>query len=130
MAHGNRVVQLQLALEALQVGMDQAIACGLLVNELISNCFKHSFPEGGTGEVCIALQPTSQSGMWRLRVSDTGAGLPADFEERRKTSLGLQLVSDLANQLGGTLTIDSMPGQGATFTVLFKAQEPAALEMP
>jgi PAS domain S-box-containing protein len=130
MASGDRVLRLQLALGSLQVGMDQAIACGLLVNELISNCFKHGFPEGSRGEVHIELQPTDESAMWRLRVSDTGVGLPADFEERRKTSLGLQLVSDLSKQLGGTLTIDSPAGQGAAFTVIFKPQEPAALLMP
>jgi signal transduction histidine kinase len=68
--------------------------------------------------------------MWCLRVSDTGVGLPADFEERRKTSLGLQLVSDLTKQLGGSLTIESPPGQGAVFTVIFKVQAPVALVMP
>jgi two-component sensor histidine kinase len=50
-------------------------------------------------------------------VSDTGVGLPADFEARRSDSLGLQLISDLAGQLGGTLEIG--PGPAAVFTITF-----------
>jgi PAS domain S-box-containing protein len=129
-ASSSRVVHLQLMLTSVRVGMDQALPCGLLVNELISNCFKHSFPDGRPGEVHLDLAPTDESALWRLRVSDDGVGLPADFEDRRKTSLGLQLVSDLARQIGGTLTIDSKPNQGVGFTVIFKVMEPVCLTMP
>ena len=67
---------------------------------------------------------------WCLGVSDTGVGLPPDFEDKRKASLGLQLVTDLSHQLGGTLEIDSVPGAGARFSVVFTVQAPAALVMP
>jgi two-component sensor histidine kinase len=116
----NGVVRLALELTAVNVGMDQATPCGLLVNELISNCLKHGFPDGRAGEVVVGLQPTGSAGLWRLSVRDTGVGLPADFESRRTQSLGLQLVSDLARQLGGTLEIGS--GSGAVFTVVFPVQ--------
>ncbi len=75
--------------------MDQAIASGLLVNELISNALKHGFPQECAGDINVELQPEVTPSRWRLRVKDNGVGLPEDFEARRKTSLGLQLVDDL-----------------------------------
>ena len=128
-------VRLTLNLGSVQAGMDQATAAGMLLNELISNCLKHGFPEGRTGEVCVELQPAHDQdnppdGRWSLRVVDTGVGLPPDVEDKRRASLGLQLVTDLSNQLGGTLVIDSVPGQGARFGVVFPVQKPAALVMP
>ncbi len=110
-------VQLRLDLASVPVEMDQALPCGLLVNELVSNCLKHGFPDGRTGEVRVELQPVPGDPQWRLRVSDTGVGLPADFASLRGQSLGLQLVSDLAQQIDGTLTIG--PGPGTDFTVTF-----------
>jgi two-component sensor histidine kinase len=120
-------VRLQLDMETLQVGLDQATPAGMLVSELVSNCLKHAFPEGHTGEIGISLHPLPEPDQWRLRVSDSGIGLTPDFEERRKTSLGLQLAGDMATQMGGTLHIGS--GPQAVFTVDFKAEVPAPLKI-
>jgi two-component sensor histidine kinase len=129
------LVRLTLDLGALQVGMDQAISAGLLVNELISNCLKHGFPQDRAGAVSVVLLPVdaqtdAADALWRICVSDTGVGLPPDFEERRKTSLGLQLVDDLSQQIGGGLGVASKPGEGAQFTVTFTALAPKSLVMP
>ena len=106
------------------VVMDQATPCGLLVNELISNSLKHGFPDGRSGEVVLGLQLmpelAGEPGLLRLSVSDTGFGLPQDFDTRCRQSLGMQLVSDLARQLGGTLHIGT--GPGSEFAVLFARQ--------
>lgn len=115
-------IRLRLDLVSHHIVLDQAIPCGMLVNELISNCLKHGFPDGRTGEVGIDLQQVGSGPQLRLRVSDTGIGLPADFEVKRKKSLGLQLVSDLAEQLGGILEIQ--PGPPAVFSVTFNADKP------
>jgi two-component sensor histidine kinase len=122
-AQQNDGVQLVLDLGAVQVSLDQATPCGLLVNELVSNCFKHGFPEARTGEVRVALAPLDTS-RWSLSVSDNGVGLAHDFDARRATSLGLQLVSDLAQQLNGKLAVG--PGPGAAFTVVFSIIQPVA----
>ena len=115
-AQQNDGVQLVLDLAEVQVTLDQATPCGLLVNELISNCLKHGFPQGRTGEVRVALEPM-EGQQWCLSVRDNGAGLPSDFDARRTNSLGLQLVSDLAQQLGARLVVG--PGPGAAFIVIF-----------
>ncbi len=132
-------VQLKLHMGSVSVGMDQAMACGLLTNELVANSVKHAFPHAlsmdRSAEVCVELAPANPDtvqldALWRLRVYDTGVGLPPDFEDKRKTSLGLQLVGDLAQQAKGTLRVASRPGEGAEFSIVFKALTPEALVMP
>jgi PAS domain S-box-containing protein len=110
-------IRLVLELAPTQTVMDQAIPCGLLVNELVSNSLKHAFPDGRDGEVRVELEPVSAGTQLRLRVADNGVGLPKDFDLAKTHSLGLQLVSDLAIQLRGQLTIG--PGPGTSFELSF-----------
>jgi len=121
----NATVRLQVDVDSVQLGMDQATPCGLLVNELISNCFKHAFPEVQSGLVQISLKLLPNSNQIKLSVMDTGIGLPKNFEERRNHSLGLQLVSDLTKQIGSVLTIDQNvePITGVKFIVIFSSEE-------
>ncbi len=118
-------IQLQLELAPVLVEMDQALPCGLLVNELVSNALKHAFPGGRAGLVRVVLQPVAgEPTRWCLAVSDDGVGLPADLEARRAQSLGLQLVADLAGQLHGALALSAAPGSGARFAVTFTIATP------
>lgn len=119
-------IKLELELASVKVSMDQATPCGLLVNELISNCVKHAFPDGRQGMVKVELQPLEGKEQFQLRVSDNGIGLPADFEDRRKTSLGLQLAGDLAGQLGSSLVI----GPAASFSLSFLPGAPVISARP
>jgi len=119
-------IHLCLELGAVQLGLDQALPCGLLISELLTNALKHGFPDGRMGEVCLELQSLDNDADWRLRVSDNGVGLPHDWVTKRQNSLGLQLVSNLASQCGGTLKI----GPGPVFTVDFRVVPPAHLQMP
>ena len=75
----------------------------------------------------VALQRTAD-GQFVLRVSDDGAGLPADLDPARATTLGLRLVTNLAGQLGGKLTIERPAGGGAAFAVVFPAPADAVIE--
>ena len=112
-------VQLRLQLDSAEVGMDQAMPCGLLVNELLSNCLKHGFADDRQGEVCVQLQARDGGRQLCLQVSDNGVGMPQGFVLERSQSLGLQLVFDLIVQLGGNLEIGQ--GPGAHFSVSFAA---------
>jgi PAS domain S-box-containing protein len=96
---------------------DLAIPCGLIVNELVTNAFKHAFPER-RGAVEIDLQREGER--LTLRVSDDGVGLPQRFELTSLTSLGLQLVQTLSEQMGGAVTIER-GAAGVAFSVSFKA---------
>ena len=110
-------VVLHTDIEQTFVDLEQAVPCGLLVTELVSNSLKHAFADGRAGEVRVTLHHPDNGPGLVLTVSDTGPGLPADFDERRTQSLGLQLVSDLTRQLRGTLTITRQPG--ASFALAF-----------
>ena len=109
-------IQLHCDLVPVHIEIDQAIPCGLLVNELVSNALKHAFPTGQGGEVRVELHPQDYPPGWRLRVADNGVGLPPDLSPDYATTMGLRLVSDLARQLGGRLQIGA--GPGAVFEVV------------
>ncbi len=110
-------VRLILDLAAVEVETRVAIPCGLIVNELMTNSLKHAFSGGRSGEIRVSLHADAE-GTIQLRVSDTGAGLPSDFTTRQRTSLGLQLVSDLAKQLRGALEV----GPQSALTVSFPSR--------
>jgi two-component sensor histidine kinase/PAS domain-containing protein len=120
-------IQLRFDMISARVPMDQAMPCGLLMNELISNSLKHGFPDGRSGEIGVELQRVAGARL-QLRVHDNGVGLPEDFEARRAQSLGLQLVADLARQLRGELVIG--PARAAAFTLTFTPAELATSPAP
>lgn len=107
---------LETALEDVWVGLETATPCGLLLHELLTNCFKHAFPEGRTGRVRVELRATAGQALM-LRVGDTGCGFPDDLDFRATESLGLQLVCALAEQLQGTIALERT--EGTHFTILF-----------
>ena len=112
------------------VPIDQAIPCGLIANELLTNALKHGFAEGDRGEVALALRLQGESEV-HIAVSDNGVGLPKDFETRRASSLGMQLIADLTRQLGGRVSIGE--GPGASFTITFnrsKAEQSGPIPRP
>lgn len=122
------LVHLRLDLQPVQMEIDQAIPCGLIVNELVSNSLKHAFAEGGPGDVRVDLHAGPDGAGLTLSVCDSGPGLPPDFDLKRQRSLGLQLVSDLARQLEGSLTVGD--GPGARFEVTFYRARMATIEIP
>jgi len=117
---GDGSVDLRLEVESAFFGVDTAIPCGLIINELVSNALKHGFPGGRSGQIRVELRPRD-GGQWVLRVSDDGVGLPGDFELGSTSSLGLQLVSTLAAQIEGAVRIDR--AAGTSFEVVFSSDD-------
>ena len=105
-----RAIRLELDLAPVGVVMDQALPCGLLVSELVSNALKHAFPEGRGGDLRVELQRAPGGSGWRLRVADNGVGLPPGLALEHISTLGLRLVSDLARQMGGHLEVHREAG--------------------
>jgi two-component sensor histidine kinase len=112
-----RGAELRLQIDPVFLDLDTAIACGLLINELVSNALKHAFPTGweGAGEIHVALQSLGDDRL-ELRVSDNGVGLPPGLAPEETTSLGLRLVQMLTQQLRGTLEVDSQAGTAVRIT--------------
>jgi len=103
------------------LAVDTSIPCGLIVNELVSNCFKHAFPERRTGEIRVALRRTkgdSNGSHYRLTVSDDGVGIDPALSLKDVESVGLRLVTTLTeNQLGGSLELQR--NHGTSFSIEF-----------
>ena len=112
----NSTITLKTNIERVSLGMDMAIPCGLIINELVLNCLKHAFPLGSSGEICLNLYSTSENTI-TLLVSDNGIGFPQDLDFKSTNSLGLQLVNALTNQLGGT--VELIRSVGAEFKITF-----------
>ncbi len=94
-------VELEKDLQPVELVLDQAIPCGLILNELISNSLKHAFPGGAAGRIHISLRAVGDQ--VEITIADDGPGLPDDFDQERDANLGLQLVETLIGQLDGRI---------------------------
>ena len=117
---GDRIT-LSIQADPIWIEVRNAVPCGLLVNELLSNSLKYAFPGDQGGEVTIALRATS-AGQMVLIVRDTGIGFPAHMDFRHTDSLGLQLVCLLTEQLGGTIELER--ASGTQWTLRFPRSNP------
>ncbi|MDC3952281.1 sensor histidine kinase [Polyangium jinanense] len=108
-------VALALDAEGVPLGVDAAITCGLVVNELVSNAIKHAFPDGRNGTVRVGLKRRGDEVV--LEVEDDGIGFPPDVDFRDAGTLGLKLVCILAEQIHGTIELQR--DSGTKFVVRF-----------
>jgi len=96
-------------LEDLFFDIQTAIPCGLIINELVSNAFKHAFPKNRKGEISIRLKHLDGDS-FLLAVKDNGVGLPDDFSIDVSQTMGMQLITLLCEQLEGRIEIDRSAG--------------------
>ncbi|PZV07453.1 MAG: hypothetical protein DCF22_21980 [Leptolyngbya sp.] len=110
-------VTLEMDVVPVLLNIDQAIPCGLIVNELISNALKYAFPGDLQGKIRIHLHTVSPNQV-ELTIQDNGIGLPETVDWEYAQSMGLSLVHDLViEQLEGSLTVERNPG--TTFRIQF-----------
>jgi PAS domain S-box-containing protein len=95
--------------ENINLDINGAIPCGLIINELVTNALKHAFPEEREGELIIRMRRDGED-RYTLTVKDSGIGLPKGFDFDRKDTLGFQIVNDLVNQLDGTIEVSCVGG--------------------
>jgi two-component sensor histidine kinase len=114
-----RGVSLEVDVGDFQLAVDRAIPCGLILNELLTNALKHAYPNGGTGTVRLIVEELPD-GKLSVVVSDDGVGLPPDFDLEASSSVGLQVVGALVEQLDGTFSV-SREG-GTRFALTFAGQ--------
>jgi two-component sensor histidine kinase len=101
--------------EPIWLAVPTAIPCGLIITELVTNSFKHAFPNGLMGEIHIILRQDSP-GTSTLIVGDTGVGLPEGLDVHATKSLGWQLVRILTEQLRGTIALEEHGGTTVAIT--------------
>jgi PAS domain S-box-containing protein len=103
-------ISVHISIENVLLPVAQAIPCGLIVNELVTNSIKHAFPQQRSGRIEVSLTQAGEN--YTLIVSDDGIGMSTvDLSE---SSIGLQLVANLADQLNGRLSMETGAGVAAT----------------
>jgi two-component sensor histidine kinase/PAS domain-containing protein len=105
-------IALTIHIDEIWLDANAAIPCGLILNELVSNVFKHAFPSGRSGTIRVACERLADGDI-ELSVADDGIGLPAQ-SQRRTGALGLKLVQTLTRQLRGRLSLETRGGTVAT----------------
>jgi len=109
-------IRVELDIDDVLLDVESAIPCGLIVNELMSNAFKHAFPDGRTGQIYIGFH--LNEGVYTLSFADDGVGIPLGIDYLNTDSLGLKLVNLLAtDQLDGTIQLNREGG--TTFIITF-----------
>ena len=101
----------------IKLTIDEAVPLGLIMNELLTNCYKYAFSNQQEGLINISVTQIDNQ-HYELQVSDNGQGFPEGFILNQQKTLGLKLVNGLAQQLKGSLRMESK--QGAHFYLTFK----------
>jgi PAS domain S-box-containing protein len=116
---GRQVISLAFEMDQIHLGVDAAVPCGLIINELVTNALKYAYPNGAGDEIRIGLKRVENT-LIKLTVADRGAGFPAGLNFRETPSLGLQLVCSLVDQLDGLITLSQEVG--TRFEITFSAR--------
>ncbi|MCI0414811.1 PAS domain-containing protein [bacterium] len=103
-----RTISLRFEIENQQLHPDKVLPCGLILNELLTNAVKHAFPGQDHGDVTVRFYADGQD--YCLEIADGGIGLSENIPIEGSKTLGLKLVSTLARQLGGELSIKRSSG--------------------
>ena len=110
-------IKLNLNIEEVTMGIETAIPCGLIINELVSNSLKHGFSSSETGQINVELR---KDGEYSLIISDTGSPFPEEMDIISNDTLGLELIKNLVIQLDAKLTFKRDIKE---FTINFKELE-------
>ena len=105
---GSQNVTLKIEVRDILLGVDTAIPCGVIINELVVNSLKHAFPEGQPGEIAIRFREEDRQ--YTIIFKDDGVAFPKDLDVSRPSSLGLTIVKALTDQLGGAMDMDHQDG--------------------
>ena len=112
-------IRMNLNIEDITLGIETAIPCGLIINELVSNSLKHGFRYMETGMVSVDIKKISKT-EFKLKVIDTGSPFPDDTNVFSNDSLGLELIRNLVEQLDANL---SFKKDIKEFIIIFKELE-------
>ncbi|HMK54419.1 MAG TPA: PAS domain S-box protein [Methanobacteriaceae archaeon] len=112
----SEIIKPIISIDNVIMGIETAIPCGLIINELFSNSLKHGFAGGKGGEIKLDLHETGK-GRFTLKVKDNGNSFPKDFNFQSTDTLGLQLINSLVKQLDAQIELNE---ENKEFKIVFK----------
>lgn len=118
--NSNNNIYLNSDIAEVELTINTAIPCGLIINELITNALKHAFPDHRSGEIRINFI-SNEKGQNVLIIQDNGIGIPEELDISKSGFLGMRLVKALTGQLKGSLELDR--SYGSTFKLTFPGSE-------
>lgn len=113
---GKQGVRINVDADPFETSVDFAARLGLVASEVFTNALQHAFTGRDSGLVEVRVKQLS-GGVIRLRVTDDGAGMPANMKWPNGNSLGGRIVKTLIEGIGGKLSVDTSEGAGTTVTV-------------
>jgi two-component sensor histidine kinase/putative methionine-R-sulfoxide reductase with GAF domain len=122
----SRNIDLEINAENVLLGVDTAIPCGVIVNELVSNSLKHAFPEDRDGKIAVSFH--EDDGQYKMVFMDDGVGMPGQLDLSCPSTLGLTIVNALIGQLKGTMELDT--GGGCKISITFPVKTPLYAHRP
>lgn len=112
-------ISMDIRTEDVRLGIDTAVPCGLIINELVANSLKHAFPGGRKGSITIDFCSVGDNRIM-ISVVDNGVGFPEGIDICKAETMGLKMVYNLTEQLGGKIELERKGG--TTFKVTFNAE--------
>lgn len=117
---GGKSIKTEIFVDDILFSIDIAIPCGLIINELVTNCLKHAFNETDQGTIEISIQRIEND--YILTLQDDGSGFPEGLDYKNSDSLGMELVVNLVAQLKGQIALEQ-EGRGSKFIISFPHHE-------
>lgn len=119
LSNGNKITS-KIESDKLELNINQAIPCALIINEVVTNIYKHAFPDQKRGKIVVKLTNTSDD--IHLEIRDNGQGFPDNFDSNNYKSLGMNIIQVLSSQLEGESNFDSSKN-GTVFSLKFSKKE-------
>jgi two-component sensor histidine kinase len=110
-------ISVELDVEHVSLSLTKAVPCGLLLNELLSNCYKHAFQGKKDGKILIRFRKINENCL--LEVEDNGIGFSGDFKIEEQETLGMTIIQSLTEQIDGKISYNGVSGNGTKISIVF-----------
>lgn len=103
---------------SLELNVNQAVPCGLIISELVSNALEHAFNERSDGQIWVSLQKSDARVTACVR--DNGKGMPEQFKRESSKSMGYTIINTLIRQLNASIQMQHEAEKGTSISFTFK----------
>lgn len=117
---GDKQIRHEIDVHPIELNINQAVPCAIIINEVTTNIYKHAFKERESGKIKVGI--SDNNGTVSLSVEDNGIGLPSNFDPHSKSTLGLHIIQLLAEQLNADINYKNI-SKGTRFSLAFEKSD-------